>query len=138
MNRERLKRNSVNSSTNTRWSQKVTPLTLFWQHMYWTAYAHSTQQSIVEKFGTDVSLNRKVHKVLDKYKVRRRFPVTNTVDLSTKQKIDQVMKSYQEFAMYIDDVVKDGRLKSLAMTNLETSAMYMRKAINDEVLTFDE
>lgn len=75
--------------------------------------------------------------MLDEFKLKRRFPKTTHEDPRTTRRLDRMAEAYRNFAQAIDDSVKDGRLKSIAMTNLETSAMYASKAIVDEVTHFD-
>lgn len=70
--------------------------------------------------------------MLDKVKIARRFPMHPYIGKSYIDKKNQMIELYRDFANYIDENVTDGRLKSLTLTKLEESAMYVAKAIDDE------
>lgn len=71
--------------------------------------------------------------MLSKLQLKRRF-LAEKIDQSSDEKarIANVGEVFHEFAAWLNNELPDGRPKSLALTNLETSIMWAIKAIVTE------
>ena len=73
--------------------------------------------------------------MLDSDRLASRFPAFDDVISQTHvERKNEITSLYRDFAHFLDGKIKDGRLKALVMTNLETSCMYATKAIDDELI----
>lgn len=70
--------------------------------------------------------------MLNETKIERRFPKHPAVPKTYVKRKNDMSDEYRKFARYLDDSMPDGRLKALALTNLEQSAMFALKGIDDE------
>ncbi|QPX71451.1 hypothetical protein SscP1EGY_54 [Streptomyces phage SscP1EGY] len=50
-------------------------------------------------------------------------------DDATKPKHADIRAAFKDFAEYLDDVLPDGRYKSLAFTELEVASMWSHKSV---------
>ena len=65
---------------------------------------------------------------MDRNELERRFR-SQPVDAQGMKKLTTIRDAFIELSVLIDDLVPDGREKSLAHTNLEDAAMWANKAI---------
>lgn len=71
--------------------------------------------------------------MLSKLQLKRRF-LAEKIDPSSDEKVRvaNVAEVFHEFAAWLNNELPDGRPKSLALTNLETSIMWAVKSITTE------
>lgn len=59
-------------------------------------------------------------------------------DDATKPKHADIRAAFKDFAEYLDDVLRDGRYKSLAFTELEVASMWSHKSVAESAPLIEE